>query len=895
MLKKYFTIIIILFFVYALDLKSEEIKFDQIPVDISFSGIISILEDKNGFIWLGTHEGLIKYDSTKFTKFKTIPGDINSLSDNYIFSIVESKKGKLLIGTSQGFNVYDPYLEKFKCYYPNLEDINSQSNLISTIIEGEKKTIWIGTSKGLFKFDTNKNEFSKNDKTINQFKNLPISTLFELNNILWVGTSNGLYKINLENKKFIHFKNDKTAKNGLKNRYITVIYKDKTGEILFGTTKGLSVFDKKTKTFISYNNILDKKEFFVTSIIEDRHGVLWIGTSLNGIIVLNKNKKILTNYKYENKIKKKFLLKSISSIYESKTGIIWMVGDAKYLVKVDENKISFNIFNIDENNKTDRINKFHYIYKYNKDTILLGNSKNGLFRFNSDNKFKKIVFKTPENNKYINNTIFSICRDKEKNLWVGTINGLIKINEKNGETDIFINEQNNPNSLSNNTVESVFVDKNENLWVGTFGGLDRYDKITNSFIHYKNNSSDNNSLSHNVVYIIFEDSTDDLWVGTYRGLNRLDRKNNTFIRYLNNRRDSNSLSNNKIITIMEDKNKILWIGTLGGGVNKFDKKKETFKSYMEKDGLIFNMISGLLEDESGNIWISTTKGLSIFDPKIESFSNFNIGGFNPNAAYISEKNEVFLGGYGLYKFSKESFNISKEESPIVLTKFTIFNKTIKMNKNKKAPLKKNITEAREIILDYKQNVFSFEFAVLDYSETGNNRYSYMMEGFTDKWLDLGKKNDITFTNLNPGEYVFRVKGKNSNGIWNKKGISIRVIIIPPFWKTLWFKSIFLLFIILLIIFLYKKRIKKIKQIIQKEFTLNQFYEKYNISEREKEVLELLVKGKTNREIEDILYISYHTVRVHVKNIYKKLNINNKTDLIIVLGSINSNTVKDKKS
>ena len=789
--------------------------------------------------------------------------------------------------------MYDPYLEKFICYYPNSDDINSQSNLISTIFEGEKKTIWIGTPKGLFKFDTDKSKFSKNDKIINQFKNLPIHTLYELNNILWVGTSNGLYKINLENKKFIHYKNDKTAKNGLKNRYITAIYKNKKGKMLFGTNKGLIIFDGKKNSFISYYNILDRKEFFVTSIIEDRNGFLWIGTNLNGVIIVNKNKKTFTNYKFKNKKKEKFLLKSISSIYKSKTGVIWIVGDAKYLVKTDKNKISFNIFNINENNKTDRINKFHYIYKYDKDTILLGNSKNGLFKFNRDTMFKRIAFNLPENNKFINNTIFSICSDKEKNLWVGTINGLIKINEKSGKTDFFINEQNNPNSLSNNTVESIFVDKNNNLWIGTFGGLDRYDKKSNKFIHYRNDSSDSSSLSHNFVYIIFEDSTDDLWIGTYRGLNKLDRKNNTFIRYFNNRLDSNSISNNKIVTIMEDKNKILWIGTLGGGVNKFDKKKEIFKSYMEKDGLIFNMISGLLEDESGNIWISTTKGLSIFDPKIESFSNFNIGGFNPNAAFINEKNEVFLGGYGLYKFSKESFNISKEESPIVLTKFTIFNKTIKINKNKRAPLKKNITEAKEIVLNYKQNVFSFEFAVLDYSEIGNNMYSYMMEGFTDKWLDLGGENDITFTNLDPGEYVFRVKGKNSKGIWNKKGVSIKVIITPPFWKTLWFKALSLILMFLLMILLYKIRLKKIKNKMKKEFTLEQFYNKYNISEREKEILELVVKGKTNREIEDILFISYHTVRVHVKNIYKKLDINNKADLILVLGPINSNTVKEK--
>ncbi len=893
MLKKYFCFFIILLnLVIVLNSKNREIKFEHIPIDISFGGVLSILEDRNGFIWFGTYEGLFKYDSNGLINYKYVPGDPNSLSDNMIYKLYEDKNGFIWVCTQQGLNMFDPYTENFYCYYPNTKKINSGSNQIYTVFESKNGDMWVGTHEGLFRF------IKKNKKFVllegkGLSKNSIVSSITEdKKENLWIGTYNGLFRFNSRKKILISYINNKQNNIGLDDNNINNVFIDKNDNIFIGTNKGLSRYDNNKDNFISYKKVLGNKDFIINSIIEDRIGNLWIGTyGRDGLYILNRKDNTFTQYN-DNKKMYSFRGNFIISIYENKAGIIWLCTNSG-LWKVKSEKIKFDRFFIKQDKSNVGIsNKFGYILLNNVEELLVGSPYDGLFKFNNE-RFTKYNIYVKEK-KFINNLIItSFYKEKNGVLWVGTIKGLLRIDERKNVYDIYNNNPNNPDSLINNTILTIFEDKNGLFWLGTMFGLEKFDRKNNIFTHYKHNSERRNSLSNNIVTNIIEDSFGELWIGTNSGLNRFNKKKEIFVRYLKKRSDSNSISNNWIVTVFEDSGKSIWIGTRGG-LNRYDRKAENFKVYTKKNGLIYDYVSSIIEDHSGNIWISTTKGLSIFNPLKKSFNNFNIGSFNAKASIINKKGEIFLGGDGLYKFSKKSFNISKKESPIVLTKFKIFNIPVEIKKKRNSPLKKNITEAEEIILDYKQNVFSFEFAVLDYSESENNRYSYKMEGFTKDWIELGKKNDITFTNLDHGKYVFKVKGKNSNGIWNKKGISIKVIITPPFWKTFWFKSISILLTILIMIFLYKKRIKKIKLIMKKEFTLNQFYEANNISEREKDVLELIVKGKTNREIEDILYISYHTVRGHVKNIYKKLNIKSKADLIIVLGPINSNTLKDRK-
>jgi DNA-binding CsgD family transcriptional regulator len=376
-----------------------------------------------------------------------------------------------------------------------------------------------------------------------------------------------------------------------------------------------------------------------------------------------------------------------------------------------------------------------------------------------------------------------------------------------------------------------------------------------------------------------------LWIGTASGgLNQFNREKQTFRRFQSSPAVPNDLNNNEVLSIYQDRNGVLWIGTGGGGLNQFDREKETFKHYTRKQGLPNNVVYGILEDNLGNLWLSTNKGISMFNPSTGIFKNFDLRDglqgyeFNTGAYFKSQSGQMFFGGVnGLNSFYPDRIEENQYIPPVVITEFKIYNKPVAFGKD--SPLQKHITETGKIILSYKHNIFSFEFAALDFTHPGKNRYMYKMEGFNREWIHLGHKNDIAFTNLDPGEYIFRVRGANSDGIWNNEGASIKIIITPPIWKTWWFRGLIIMLVVFLAYKWHQTTMKRLSKRLKTEAAMVRFFAKYNISEGEQKILKLILKGKTNKEIEDILFISYHTVKNHIYNIYQKLEVKNRAQLI----------------
>lgn len=877
--------------IFSINIYSRNIKFEHISTKISYGGIFSLLEDKKGFIWFGTIDGLYKYDGNGFVIFKPKPGDKNSISNQFIINLYEDRDGFIWICTNKGLNMFNPQTEKFDQYYPKKDDFGSGINNINVFLETKKGDIWVGTSTGLFRFMKKEKKFILWEKK-GFLKDSTVTSIIEDNeNNLWVGTFHGLFKINIKKNMFIHFDNKNKKFSNLDNQ-VKKLYINKEGDIYIGTNKGIYIYDKKNDSFISYKHLFNDINFSVQSILEDKNKDLWIGTMGNGLYLLDKNRKTSKHYIPNRDNPFSIRGRTIYSIIESRNGTIWISTDTGWLEKIRFDAINYKQYFIKKKIYPKVTNRINCVFLSKPGEFLIGSTYNGLFKY-TNNTFSKINFYSLNKNFSQNAIITTICRDKDGFLWIGSVNGLLRIDEKNNTHTLFKSNPNDKNSLRIDTIIKLYEDRKGILWIGTGAGLEKYDKKKNSFIHYHQKLGDKNSLSNNAVFSILEDSFGNFWVGTFGGLNKFDRDKKIFTRYMEDKDDPYSISNNKIVCVFEDSRKILWIGTLGGGINRYDRIHNNFKVYNKKNGLIFNMVSGIIEDNFGKLWIPTMKGISIFNPKNERFDNYHIGGFNLNTTVKNTDGNIFIGGIGLYEFSNSQIKKSQTESTIILTNFKIFNVPVKISNDGSSPLKKSISETKEITLDYKQNVFSFEFSLLDFSNKGEKRYKYKMEGFNKNWINLGTKHDITFTNLDPGKYLFRVKGKNSNGVWNQRGISLNIIITPPFWQELWFKTIFIVFFIILLFVLYKKRIKIIESKIKKEYNLSQFFLKYNISEREKEILKLIVNGKTNREIEEILFISYHTVRNHIRNIYKKLNIKNKADLIILLGPINSNTIKEE--
>jgi DNA-binding CsgD family transcriptional regulator len=431
------------------------------------------------------------------------------------------------------------------------------------------------------------------------------------------------------------------------------------------------------------------------------------------------------------------------------------------------------------------------------------------------------------------------------------------------------------------------------LWVGTFNGLNRLNRDTGTFSRYIFDPADPNSLSHNDVYAIYEDRSGVLWIGTNGGgLNRFNRESGAFTRYRADANRNNSLSNNGIWCIYETQPGVLWIGTNGGGLNRLDRETETFTYYTDKDGLPNNVIYGILEDNHSNLWLSTNKGLSRFNPQTRTFKNFDVSDgiqlneFNAGAYFKSQSGEMFFGGLnGFNAFHPDSIKDNPYQPKMAITGFQVFNQPIGIGeiKNDRVILEKSITETREIELSHKESVFSFKFAALHYAAPGKNTYAYMMEGIHNQYIHIGSQRNVTFTNLEPGEYVFRIKGANNDGIWNEEGISLKITITASPRKRI-ITYVFYSFIFLVIggavAFVVMRRLKKYPGIqLNVDMDIEHIFEKYNISNREREVIELICQGKSNKEIADILYISFHTAKNHIRNIYKKLNVKNRVSLI----------------
>ena len=485
--------------------------------------------------------------------------------------------------------------------------------------------------------------------------------------------------------------------------------------------------------------------------------------------------------------------------------------------------------------------KIYSIFEDHKDILWIGTHGYGLFRF--DRKTGKISNYTfdPNNTKSINNnTILSICEGPPGILWLGGLGGLNKLNSKTMEFRHFVHDRDDPNSIGADHIMSIYRDSSGILWIGTIGGgLNRFDPDTEKFKSFKKDPDNQESLNTNSVLSVYEDLNGTIWLGSYDdGLFKYipgkNGKPDRFIQYVHDKNNLNSLSYNVARIVIGDKSGNTWIGTEGGGLNKFNLENESFTIYTMEDGLPNNVIWGILLDEKGNLWISTNNGLSRFNPETESFFNYDRSDglqaleFAFGAHYKSRTEEMFFGGEkGINYFYPDSVKINPYVPPVVLTGFKLFNKSVPVNEN--SLLKKSITEVRELELKYNENFISFEFAALNYTNSHKNQYKYRMIGLDPDTVYAGTRRFADYTDMKPGDYTFWVTGSNNDGIWNKEGVSLHIIIHPPWWRSRLAYSLYIVLVVLMVLGFVRRRTWRLR--------------------KDKEELEKQVKERT-REIEE---------------------------------------------
>ncbi len=807
--------------------QKDNIHFQHISIEdgLSQSSVYCIFQDSRGFMWFGTEDGLNKYDGYNFIIYRNDPTNPNDLSYNFIKSMCEDKSGALWIGTyGGGLNKFNREKNQFTHYLADPDVPNSLSNnYISVVFEDQFGAIWIGTDNGLNQFDPQSETFvhyhSDPADSTSLSANKVLSIMEDKLGMLWIGTDGGgLNKFDRKMKVFSRYQHDPVDKNGISSNSVYSIYEDKSGLLWIGTSHGLEKFDPQIQSFIHYQINPDDphilKDNFITAIYDDNYGNLWIGTNRSGLFKFNQEKEQFVQYEYNPNDPNSLSNNEIFSIFEDRSGLLW-IGTRTGLNKFDRERKPFIHYYSNPNNNNSLSNNYvRAIYEDRSGQYWIG-TYGGLFLFDRE-KEQFIHYKNDPNNpkSLSNDFVYSIYEGEFGSLWLGTYGGLNKFDREKEQFYSYTADPENPGSISSNLVRVIYADHDGFLWIGTEDGLNKFDRQTGQFTQYKHKPDDLSSLSNNFIYSILEDYLGELWIGTIQGLNKFDREKEQFIQYFSDPDDPTSLSNNEVLSMYEDKSHVLWIGT-PAGLNVFDRTTETFTYYTEKHGLPNDLIYAILEDGEGNFWLSTNKGLSKFDPVKEKFKNFDVkdglqsNEFNLGASFKNKNGEMFFGGInGFNVFYPDKIKDNSFIPPIVITDFKLFNESVLIGPD--SPLKKHITETKEIVLSYQENIFSFEFAALHFSVPEKNQYAYMMEGVDGNWHNLGAKRYVPYNNLPAGHYTFRVKGSNCDGVWNEEGVSLKISITPPYWQTGWFKTAVIFSVLLMLVAFFQNRTRTIR-------------------------------------------------------------------------------------
>jgi signal transduction histidine kinase/ligand-binding sensor domain-containing protein/DNA-binding response OmpR family regulator len=783
-------------------------KFKHLDIDagLSQNEILCILQDSRGFMWFGTRDGLNKYDGYNFTIYKNIASDKNSISNNFIYDILEDSKGIIWIATGGGgLNRYDAEKDRFTRYTHDPHNSNSLSSDLANCLEKDADdNLWIGTQgSGLNYFEPGKNKFTRYVNKAGNNKSLSfnyIRALFtDRKNNLWVGTNGGgLNAFNKKTNDFTRFdyKNGTEATNGK----VCVIFEDSKRQLWIGTEgEGVKLLDRPTGTFqhFRYNpNIANSiPADVIFSLGEDDEGNLWIGTENGGLCIYNPSTRKFQRYAHDESDEMSLSHNSIDAIYKDVQGNMWVGTFAGGVNLLTRNSSRFLHYKHTPDNNSLAHNNVLRIVENATGKLWIATDGGGADLFDPVTKnFTHFRHEEGNNNSICGNYVLSVCEDSQGNVWFGTWgSGVTVYNPARNTWRHFKQEAGKPGSLNNNNAWVIYEDTDKNIWVGTFGGgLNLYNARTNSFSQY----AFDNIPDNNLINSILEDKQGNLWMGTEGGgLQVFNRHSKKFTRYLH-LDNSKSLSDNQVFNILADRQGNFWVST-NSGLDYLDVKKQEFTRYTTVNGLPNNVILGLLKDEDENLWISTNRGLSRFDTRTGKFKNFSISDglqsyeFKPHAYCRSRTGAMYFGGInGFNEFFPGNIKEDHFAPPLVLTDFAIFNKSVPITEDDKSgsPLKKAIYITRQITLPYNSSVFSFEFASLNYTAPENKKYAYKLEGFDKDWNEVGIQRTATYTNLDPGNYVFRVKGMNNEEAWSSRTIMLELTITPPYWLTWWFRT-----------------------------------------------------------------------------------------------------------
>ncbi len=820
-----------------------DLKVSYFNVDhgLSQNQVFTIYSDSKGLLWIATQDGLNLYDGYSFKVFRHGPGNENSLPDYAVNAICESDTGIFWIGTREGLSRFDLRSGNFTNFTHNKDSSNSLiDNHIWVIVKDDENTLWIGTKDGLSNYNPLTNKFI-NYKAGNDFSNTIsnnyIFTAVKDDENIWFGGWGGIDRYNLKEKKFYNYKlNSQNPKSVSENGVIDLHIQDDVLWIAsYSGLYSMKLNDEEGDKFVIKKIKLDEDpNLSVRSLCGSYDGKIWIGTIKKGIFLFDPLSGAKINYRKSNH-PGGLSDDHINALFEDENKILWIGTFSTGLNKFNRNSERFGTL-ILPNKQNGENHSVSSLLEDNKGNLWIGTKSGDIFkisnRFSSSTKYTN--YTTEKNLKiyFSQLEIKSLLEDKNGIIWVGSFgSGIYLIDPKTDRVERIIQDRKNPNSLSNDFIHSIIQSRDGTIWIGTgAGGLNRYDPEKKTFTRYIYEANQKNTISSNEISAVCEDSKGFIWAGTTtKGLNRINPATGEIETYRHTVSDVTSISSNRINCLFIDKKQNLWIGTFGGGLNKWIRETNSFEHFTSKDGLPSNIINSIVEDRFGNLWISTDKGISLFRVSEKTFKNYDVDDglqgneFLPSSGISGTADgKIYFGGVnGLNFFDPQKLYEKSKPAKLTFTDFKVFNRSVIPGKD--SPLETNILYAKEIQLSHDQNFFTIEFAALDFTNPDKTLYAYKLEGFNDEWITAGKQRFATFTNLDPGEYLLRVKSTNSDGDWNEDGITLKVTILPPWWQTWW---AYLLYTIFIVSILYSFRQYEMKRVrLRNELKLKDFESK----------------------------------------------------------------------
>jgi signal transduction histidine kinase/ligand-binding sensor domain-containing protein len=786
-------------------------RFDRISMvdGLSDDVVYSILQDRQGFMWFGTENGLTRYDGDRFTVYQSDPSDPTSLAHPRVYTLYLGRNGDLWLGTWNGLERFEPASGTFTHFLSGY--------VVLSIYEDEAGILWVGTLAGLTHLDPDNPEptiflsGTSSDDPKRLTGTYVHTIVHDRAGEVWLGTrqgafeaGSGLDRFDRSTGTFVHYRHDPDDPASLGSGDVWDILADRQGGLWVGTDGGLSRLDRASETFVRYQHEPGDPSSLandqVTALLEDSTGRLWVGTA-GGLDQLDRGQNRFIHFRHDRNDPRSLSGDGILALYEDRSGVVW-IGTEAGISRYDEAASQFAMYQ----------NRPDSPYRLSDDFVLaVSESRNG-------------------------------------DLWVGTANGgLNRLDREAGTITVYRHDPDTPASLSSDGITALYQDRGGDLWVGTDNRwLERLDPQTETFVHVW-------YLSAGEPRIITEDRTGDLWIGTLNGLYRLNRSTTTAIYYRATAEPA--LSSNAVTTLYQLQDGRLLVGTDGGGVNVWDPANERFdyyrhdpanpdtlahdsvfslyedpsegvvwigtwrgldrveratgtvRHYTEKDGLPGSTVLGILADSAGMLWLTTNRGLARFDPRTEAVRTYDTrdglpaGRFVRTAVFQSEAGEILIGSSdGLVAFYPDQLPENPQPPPIAITALSLFNEVTRRNLSPDEPVK----------LSYQQNFLSFEFAALDYTAPEKNQYAYKLEGVDADWVQAGTRRRADYPNLRPGNYLFRVKGSNNAGVWNEEGTAVQITISPPPWGTWWFRGIALLLLVGAMVGAYRWRVRSIE-------------------------------------------------------------------------------------